>query len=132
MTSSSSCASLTSRFKENKVNRKNTELSRYKPGKRIYSAVRRLVTFFSGGTSSGTLPPMMEIINRYPAIAGERMVFGTSSTTKVRATPTHISPMTLDGIKLMNAHGGFKNRAPAAKGAAIIWKTKIKRIARVK
>jgi len=113
-----------SRFNENKVNRKNTELRRYKPGKRMYSAVRRLVTSLSGGTSRGTLPPMMEIMKRYPAMAGERIVFGTSSTTTVNVTPTHISPMMLDGIKLMNAHGGFKNRAPAANGAAITWKRK--------
>ena len=57
-------------------------------------------------------------------MAGERIVFGTSSTTTVNVTPTHISPMMLDGIKLMNAHGGFKNRAPAANGAAITWKRK--------
>lgn len=85
----------------------------------MYSAVLRLVIFFSGGTSSGTLPPIMEIIKRYPAIAGERIVLGTSSTTTVSVTPTHISPMTLEGIKLINAQGGFKNRAPAANGAAI-------------
>ena len=47
------------------------------------------------------------------------MEFGTSSTTTVRVTPTHISPMMLDGMRLMKAHGGFRNRAPAAKGAAI-------------
>lgn len=46
------------------------------------------------------------------------MVLGTSSTTTVNVTPTHISPMMLDGIKLMKAHGGFRNRAPAANGAA--------------
>lgn len=53
-----------SRFNENKVNRKNTELRRYNPGKRMYSAVRRLVTFFSGGTSRGTLPPIIEMMKR--------------------------------------------------------------------
>ena len=52
-------------------------------------------------------------------MAGERIVLGTSSTTTVNVTPTHISPMTLDGIKLMKAHGGLRNRAPAANGAAI-------------
>ena len=46
-------------------------------------------------------------------------MLGTSSTTTVSVTPTHISPMTFDGIKLMKAYGGLRKRAPAAKGAAI-------------
>lgn len=49
------------------------------------------------------------------------MVFGTSSTTTVNVTPIHISPMMLDGIRLIKAYGGFRNRAPAANGAAITW-----------
>ena len=49
------------------------------------------------------------------------MVFGTSSTTTVNVTPTHISPMMLDGMRLIKAYGGFRNRAPAANGAAITW-----------
>ena len=118
MTSSSSCARLMSRFNENNVNKNSTELIRYKPGKRMYRAVRRLVMRFSGGTSSGTLPPIIEIMKRYPAIEGERMVLGTSSTTTVNVTPTHISPMMLDGMRLMKAHGGLRNSAPAANGAA--------------
>ena len=78
-----------------------------------------MVTFLSGGTSNGTFPPMIEMTKRYPAIAGERIVLGTSSTTTVSVTPTHISPMMFDGIKLINDRGGFKNRAPAANGVAI-------------
>ena len=87
----------------------------------MYSAVRRLVILFSGGTSNGMFPPIIEMMNRYPPMAGERIALGTSSTTTVNVTPTHISPMTLDGIKLMKAHGGFRNRAPAANGAAITY-----------
>lgn len=64
-------------------------------------------------------PPIIEIMKRYPAMAGERIVLGTSSTTTVNVTPTHISPMMLDGIRLMKAAGGLRNRAPAANGAAI-------------
>ena len=56
------------------------------------------------------------------------MVFGTSSTTTVSVTPTHISPMIFEGMRLMKAQGGFKNKAPAANGAAIIWKKKMKEV----
>ena len=31
-------------------------------------------------------------------------------------------------MRLMKAQGGFKNKAPAANGAAIIWKKKMKEV----
>ena len=117
--SSGSCTLVKSLFSTNKVNRKSTDPSTYSPGNKMYRATRRLVTFFITGTNNGTLPPMILITKRYQATDAVRIVLGTSSTTTVRVTPTHISPMMLEGMRLMKAHGGFRNRAPAANGAAI-------------
>ena len=64
MTSCSSSTRLKSLFNENNVNKNNTELNRYKPGKRMYRAVRKLVTFLRGGTSKGMFPPMIEMTKR--------------------------------------------------------------------
>ena len=52
---------------------------------------------------------------------GVVMTLGTNSVTMVSVTPTHISPITFEGMRLINAHGGFRKSAPAAKGAARIW-----------
>ena len=46
------------------------------------------------------------------------MAEGARSTTMAVVTPTHISPMTLDGMSERKHQGLGRNRAPAANGAA--------------
>ena len=43
---------------------------------------------------------------------------GEISTTTADNTPTHISPITFDGIRVKKHHGAGKKRAAAANGAA--------------
>ena len=109
---------LISRSSTKRAKKNNTDPSRYIPGYIMYKAVLSEVMFEIGGTSNGILPPIMVIRKRYHAIEAVRTALGTNSITTASVTPIHISPKTLDGIKLMNAYGGFRNRAPAANGAA--------------
>ena len=70
------------------------------------------------------LPPITVMMKRYIATAVVRMALGARSTMMAVVTPTHISPMTLDGMRDRKHQGLGRKRAPAANGAAAAWEGK--------
>ncbi len=63
---------------------------------------------------------MTVIMNRYTAMAAVLILLGAKSTMIAVVTPIHISPITLEGMRLRKHQGLGRKRAPAAKGAAQI------------
>lgn len=57
-------------------------------------------------------------------MVGEWIVFGISFIMIVSVILIYILLMMLDGIKLMNVYGGFKNRVFVVNGVVNIWKRK--------
>ena len=74
--------------------------------------------FCRNGTRTLKFPPITVMIKRYRAIEDVRMTVGARSTIIAEVTPTHISPMTFDGIRVRKHQGAGRKRAPAANGAA--------------
>lgn len=68
------------------------------------------------------LPPITVIMKIYMAMEEVLIIVGVRSTIVAEATPTHISPMILEGIKERKHHGLGRTNAPAANGAAASYK----------
>lgn len=75
-------------------------------------------------------PPMIVMINRYTAMAVVRIRAGARSTTIAEVTPTHISPITLEGMSVRKHHGNGRNSAPAANGAARSYRQRKREVVR--
>ena len=55
---------------------------------------------------------------------------GARSTTIAEVTPTHISPITLEGMSVRKHHGNGGNNTPAANGAARSYRQRKRKVVR--